>query len=206
MDNAVEILYGLIALGGMYLLLGVLIYFLPTVIAVARSHSSGGVIFILNLLLGWTFIVWIIVAIWSIFGSSHKREEQNINIHNHHHSNNHHELQASKQSKSAFLDNLSPELRQQLESELSVTNAEPEDELDEETKAMLDTLSPELREKALNEYRENKMLQKADAVRNSEINEKILKQVEQQNETITDVVGAVVLTILLIIVIYYFAS
>ena len=180
MDNAVEILYGLIALGGMYLLLGVLIYFLPTVIAVARSHSSGGVIFILNLLLGWTFIVWIIVAIWSIFGSSYKREEQNINIHNHHHSNNNHESQASKQSKSAFLDNLSPELRQQLESELSVTNAEPEDELDEETKAMLDTLSPELREKALNEYRENIMLKKADAVRNSEIDAVRNSEIEEE--------------------------
>lgn len=185
MDNAVEILYGLIALGGMYLLLGVLIYFLPTVIAVARSHSSGGVIFILNLLLGWTFIVWIIVAIWSIFGSSHKREEQNINIHNHHHSNNHHELQATKQSKSAFLDNLSPELRQQLESELSVTNAEPEDELDEETKAMLDTLSPELREKALQEYINNKQLKLEEERKKNEELDALSQEKEEELKNFT---------------------
>lgn len=36
------------------------IYFLPIIIAGARSHHNQGPIFIINLFLGWTFIGWVI--------------------------------------------------------------------------------------------------------------------------------------------------
>ena len=47
------------------LILAVLVYFLPTVIALARGHHNGFAIFLTNLLLGWTFIGWLVGLIWS---------------------------------------------------------------------------------------------------------------------------------------------
>jgi hypothetical protein len=40
------------------------LYFLPTMIAVARKHRNGLPIFILNLFLGWTFLGWIVSLVW----------------------------------------------------------------------------------------------------------------------------------------------
>jgi hypothetical protein len=50
------------------LIVATLIYFLPTVIALARGHLSTLAIFLLNLLLGWTLIGWLIALIWSCTG------------------------------------------------------------------------------------------------------------------------------------------
>jgi len=47
------------------ILLGILIYFIPTIIAVCREHQSAIPIFITNALLGWMFIGWAIALIWS---------------------------------------------------------------------------------------------------------------------------------------------
>ena len=46
--------------------LGLLVYFLPSIIAIARSKRDAGSIFVLNLLLGWTFIGWIIALVWAL--------------------------------------------------------------------------------------------------------------------------------------------
>jgi hypothetical protein len=43
------------------------VYFLPTIVA-ARHHNSSA-IFILNLLLGWTFIGWVIALVWACTAS-----------------------------------------------------------------------------------------------------------------------------------------
>ena len=48
-----------------WLLLIGLAYFLPTVVAGMRGHHQGGAIFLLNLLLGWTFLGWVIALVWS---------------------------------------------------------------------------------------------------------------------------------------------
>jgi hypothetical protein len=50
------------------LILATLIYFLPTVIALARGHLSTLAIFLLNLFLGWTLLGWVIALIWSCTG------------------------------------------------------------------------------------------------------------------------------------------
>jgi hypothetical protein len=50
------------------LILATLIYFLPTVIALARGHLSTLAIFLLNLFLGWTLLGWLIALIWSCTG------------------------------------------------------------------------------------------------------------------------------------------
>lgn len=40
-------------------------YFLPSIIALARSKRDTLAIFLLNLFLGWTLIGWIVALIWA---------------------------------------------------------------------------------------------------------------------------------------------
>jgi hypothetical protein len=47
-------------------LLGLVFYFLPTVIAVLRGHPNVMPIFLVNFLLGWICLGWIIALIWSV--------------------------------------------------------------------------------------------------------------------------------------------
>lgn len=41
------------------------IYFLPTMVAIGRKHHNSAAIAILDLLLGWTFIGWVIALVWA---------------------------------------------------------------------------------------------------------------------------------------------
>jgi hypothetical protein len=52
------------------IVLGCLSYFLPAFIAFARGHHNKGAIFLLNLLLGWTFIGWVVCLVWSFTNSA----------------------------------------------------------------------------------------------------------------------------------------
>lgn len=45
---------------------GFLFYFLPTIIAMARSKRDSMSIFLLNLLLGWSVIGWVVALIWAV--------------------------------------------------------------------------------------------------------------------------------------------
>ena len=42
------------------------IYFLPSIIAGVRDHRNGASIAILNLLLGWTLVGWVVALAWSV--------------------------------------------------------------------------------------------------------------------------------------------
>ena len=57
-------------LGGILFLFFVLaligLYFLPRIIALARGKRNGRAIFVLNLLLGWSFVGWVIALVWSM--------------------------------------------------------------------------------------------------------------------------------------------
>ncbi len=44
---------------------GFLMYFLPSIIALARSKRDLLAIFLLNLLLGWSVIGWIVALVWA---------------------------------------------------------------------------------------------------------------------------------------------
>ena len=44
---------------------GFLMYFLPSVVALARSKRDLLAIFLLNLFLGWTLIGWIVALVWA---------------------------------------------------------------------------------------------------------------------------------------------
>ena len=52
-------------IGFVLILVMALIYFLPTILAFTRDHNRKWLIFPLNMLLGWTFIGWIILLIWA---------------------------------------------------------------------------------------------------------------------------------------------
>jgi hypothetical protein len=45
---------------------GFLFYFLPAIIAYARSKRDAVSILVLNLLLGWTAIGWIVALVWAL--------------------------------------------------------------------------------------------------------------------------------------------
>lgn len=44
----------------------IVLYFVPTIIAVKRKHRSTGGIVALNILAGWTFLGWLIALVWSL--------------------------------------------------------------------------------------------------------------------------------------------
>ena len=48
----------------LFLGFGLVLYFLPTIVASKRGHPPQNAIGLLNLFLGWTFIGWIIAVIW----------------------------------------------------------------------------------------------------------------------------------------------
>ena len=54
---------GLIVLGG---LIGLPIYFLPSIIAIAGHKRNTLAIFAINLFPGWSFIGWIVALVWSL--------------------------------------------------------------------------------------------------------------------------------------------
>jgi hypothetical protein len=53
-----------------------LVYFLPTIIAIKRVHNNSVPILILNIFLGWTFLGWVLALVWS-FTANVKRNESN---------------------------------------------------------------------------------------------------------------------------------
>ena len=46
--------------------IGLLVYFLPTIIALVRSKRDKAAIFVLNLFLGWSVIGWVIALVWAL--------------------------------------------------------------------------------------------------------------------------------------------
>lgn len=44
---------------------GLAVYFLPSIVAVMRTHHQAFAIILLNLFLGWTFIGWVVAIVWA---------------------------------------------------------------------------------------------------------------------------------------------
>lgn len=59
------------------ILFGLILYFLPTIVG-WNSNSIGGIL-ILNLLLGWTIIGWIIALIWAYSVPQINKQDEHIN-------------------------------------------------------------------------------------------------------------------------------
>ena len=43
-----------------------LIYFVPTIIALVKHHTYKLYIIVINIILGWTLLAWIVCLIWSL--------------------------------------------------------------------------------------------------------------------------------------------
>lgn len=43
----------------------VVLYFLPTIVALNKKRSNTSAIFVLNFFLGWTFIAWVVALTWA---------------------------------------------------------------------------------------------------------------------------------------------
>ena len=50
----------------LFYLVGLIIYFVPTIFAIVRGTRRSVAIYAFNILLGWTVIGWIIALIWSL--------------------------------------------------------------------------------------------------------------------------------------------
>jgi len=48
-----------------FFLLGLALYFVPTLVAYRRRHHNRAAIALLNLLLGWTFFGWVAALVWA---------------------------------------------------------------------------------------------------------------------------------------------
>ena len=57
---------GVIAFHVALVILPVLLYFLPAIIAWRRGHAHRFSIFLLNVLLGWTMLGWFALLAWSV--------------------------------------------------------------------------------------------------------------------------------------------
>jgi hypothetical protein len=44
------------------------VYFIPSLVARNRNHPSALAIFVLNLLLGWSLIAWVVALVWAFSG------------------------------------------------------------------------------------------------------------------------------------------
>lgn len=58
--------------GFLFLVVGFVIYFLPTFVASSRKHLNGTSIFLVNLFLGWTFLGWVVALVWASSANTEK--------------------------------------------------------------------------------------------------------------------------------------
>jgi len=58
-----------------FTVVGIPIYFLPTIIATNRKHPNALPIFILNFFLGWSLIGWVAALIWSLIALPSPKKE-----------------------------------------------------------------------------------------------------------------------------------
>lgn len=49
----------------MLILVVLMVYFLPTIGAIAGQKRNAPAVFILNLFLGWTLIGWVVALVWA---------------------------------------------------------------------------------------------------------------------------------------------
>lgn len=69
-----------------WLILALLCYFLPAIIAISRGHKDAVGIAALNILLGWTVFGWIIGFIWSLSDAKGRHAGQTVVVNTAHHS------------------------------------------------------------------------------------------------------------------------
>ncbi len=48
------------------IVVAVFVYLLPAIVALWRGHRQTAAILVLNLLLGWSFIGWVVALVWAV--------------------------------------------------------------------------------------------------------------------------------------------
>ncbi len=66
-------------MGEFLLVILVALYFVPTICAGVRDSKSTGPIAVLNILFGWTVIVWIVCFIWAFSSAQNTPTRKTIN-------------------------------------------------------------------------------------------------------------------------------
>ncbi|AYN26712.1 superinfection immunity protein [Buttiauxella sp. 3AFRM03] len=66
----------LLTMGGAILFVS---YFIPSVVAAVRDHKYMGAVMALNILLGWTFLGWVVALVWSMMGKNENNQMTIIN-------------------------------------------------------------------------------------------------------------------------------
>ena len=56
-----------------FIFLGILVYFLPAINGYTRKHPKRDLILLVDLLLGWSLIGWLIALIWSYSGPNYSK-------------------------------------------------------------------------------------------------------------------------------------
>lgn len=69
------ILFSLIALIAV-----LVVYFAPYLVARNRNHPNSKAIFVLNLLLGWSFIAWAIAFVWAMTNSTNAQPHRCLGV------------------------------------------------------------------------------------------------------------------------------
>ena len=52
--------------GALMILVVIVVYLIPSIVAANRKHANEGAIVALNMLLGWTFLGWVIALVWAL--------------------------------------------------------------------------------------------------------------------------------------------
>lgn len=92
------------------------LYFLPTIIASTRHHPNAWGIFIVNLVLGWTFLGWVGSLVWAFYSGS--KPSPTVIVNN------------SSQSYSQEYKSEKPDFQEQMQSQKqSITQQEKIDQL-----------------------------------------------------------------------------
>lgn len=60
-------------MGFLVILILILIYSLPTIVACVRGHHNRIAIYATNWLVGWTAIGWVVALIWALTATEGKR-------------------------------------------------------------------------------------------------------------------------------------
>ena len=70
-----------ILVGVLLIVAGIVLYFLPSIIAYKKGHANKGIILLINFLLGWTFLGWAGSLVWAFIdtdGTATKNITRNI--------------------------------------------------------------------------------------------------------------------------------
>lgn len=60
------------------IIIGIAVYFIPTIVAFAKGRQNKVAIFCMNFFLGWAFIGWVIALIWAL--KEDNANSSNINV------------------------------------------------------------------------------------------------------------------------------